>query len=82
MPTVVGLCFLTDFAAFSVSVSCTLSCAGRMNVNRMAGLRRGDQLFISCAGPYRTNEILKQHLFLWVVQAITSAYSTQGLQLP
>uniref|UniRef100_A0A1A8PZ04 ribonuclease H n=1 Tax=Nothobranchius rachovii TaxID=451742 RepID=A0A1A8PZ04_9TELE len=51
-------------------------------VNRTENLRRGDQLFVSWGGPRKGKPVTKQRLSHWIVEAISMAYSCQGIQAP
>nr|XP_054595475.1 uncharacterized protein LOC129162961 [Nothobranchius furzeri] len=51
-------------------------------VNRTENLRRGDQLFVSWGGPRKGKPVTKQRLSHWIAEAISMAYSCQGIQAP
>lgn len=54
----------------------------RTYVDRTAGFRKSEQLFVSWAPPHRGKPITKQRLSHWIVGAITLAYISKGLQPP
>ena len=54
----------------------------RAYVDRTAGIRKSDQLFVSWAKPRVGKPITKHRLSHWIVEAITLAYSSKGLTAP
>lgn len=51
-------------------------------VERTAGFRTCDQLFVSWATPHIGKPLSRQRLSHWIVEAISVAYSSRGLQPP
>ncbi|GAA6095931.1 uncharacterized protein LOC125138511, partial [Tachysurus ichikawai] len=51
-------------------------------MDRTNSFRRSDQLFVSWAPPHMGNPISKQRLSRWLVDAISLAYESRGLQPP
>ena len=51
-------------------------------VSRSAAFRKGDQLFVSWATPHRGKPLSRQRLSHWIVEAISLAYESRGLQPP
>lgn len=51
-------------------------------VQRTAGFRRTDQLFISWSTPHKGKPLSRQRLSHWIVEAISLAYSCKGAQSP
>ncbi|XP_030199953.1 uncharacterized protein LOC115533546 [Gadus morhua] len=51
-------------------------------VRRSAAFRKGDQLFVSWATPHRGKPLSRQRLSHWIVEAISLAYESRGLQPP
>lgn len=51
-------------------------------LNRTAGFRKVDQLFVSWATPHRGKPLSRQRLSHWIVEAISLAYTCRGLQPP
>ena len=54
----------------------------RVYSDRTEGLRKGNQLFVSWAKPHVGKPVSKQRLSHWIVEAITLAYTSKGLQPP
>lgn len=54
----------------------------QMYVNRTAGLRKADQLFVSWATPHMGKPVSSQRLSHWIVEAISLAYACRGVQPP
>ncbi|XP_016341804.1 uncharacterized protein LOC107688601 [Sinocyclocheilus anshuiensis] len=54
----------------------------RVYIDRTSPFRRSDQLFISWAPQNTGNPISKQHLSHWLVEAISLAYESKGVQPP
>ena len=54
----------------------------RAYVSRSAAFRQTEQLFVSFSGRSKGTAVSKQSLSRWVVDAITMAYTTKGLQCP
>ncbi|KAK0146328.1 hypothetical protein N1851_014351 [Merluccius polli] len=54
----------------------------RLYVERTAGFRRGDQLFVSWATPHKGKPLSRQRLSHWIVEAIGLSYRCRGLQPP
>ncbi|XP_049927771.1 uncharacterized protein LOC126407128 [Epinephelus moara] len=54
----------------------------RLYVDRTAGFRRSDQLFVSWATPHKGKPLSCQRLSHWIVDAIELAYRCRGLQPP
>ncbi|XP_034530069.1 uncharacterized protein LOC117805448 [Notolabrus celidotus] len=53
-----------------------------MYMCRTAEFRKEDQLFVSWATPHRGKPLSRQRLSHWIVEAISLAYSSKGLQPP
>lgn len=51
-------------------------------VDRTRSFRQVDQLFVSWAKPNKGKPVSKQRLSHWIVEAISMAYSSAGLQVP
>ncbi|XP_051988692.1 uncharacterized protein LOC127648137 [Xyrauchen texanus] len=51
-------------------------------LDRTSSFRKGDQLFISWGPPHSGNPISKQRLSHWLVEAISLAYESKGVQPP
>ncbi len=51
-------------------------------IDRSASFRQSDQLFVCYGGCARGRAVSKQRLFHWIVDAITAAYTSQGLECP
>ena len=51
-------------------------------VDRTAGFRRSDQLFVSWATAHKGKPLSRQRLSHWIVEAIELAYRCRGLQPP
>lgn len=92
VPKVVGSCSPIDLLAlcsppFSSSEERRLHAlcpvrALHFYMDRTAGFRRSDQLFVSWASPHRGKPVTKQRLSHWVVESIALAYTCQGLLAP
>ncbi|XP_066533946.1 uncharacterized protein [Hoplias malabaricus] len=54
----------------------------RTYINRTQDFRRCDQLFVCFAKPVRGRALSKQRLSHWVLEAISIAYSSKGMDLP
>ncbi|XP_029958238.1 uncharacterized protein LOC115396492 [Salarias fasciatus] len=54
----------------------------RAYVDRTAGLRKSEQLFVSWAASHLGEPLTKQRLSHWIVDAISIAYNSRGLQPP
>ncbi len=54
----------------------------RIYINRSASFRQSDQLFVCYGGCARGRAVSKQRLSHWIVDAITAAYTSQGLECP
>ncbi|KAI7790836.1 hypothetical protein IRJ41_002448 [Triplophysa rosa] len=54
----------------------------RVYMDRTKTFRKSDQLFISWAPPHTGNPIFKQRLSHWLVEAISMAYESMGVQPP
>ncbi len=54
----------------------------RIYIDRSAGFRQSDQLFVCYGGCARGRAVSKQRLSHWIVDAITAAYTSQGLECP
>ncbi|XP_057206214.1 uncharacterized protein LOC130564268, partial [Triplophysa rosa] len=54
----------------------------RVYMDRTKTFRKSDQLFISWAPPHTGNPISKQRLSHWLVEAISMAYESMGVQPP
>ncbi len=54
----------------------------RIYIDRSAGFRQSDQLFVCYGGCARGRAVSKQRLSHWIVDAITAAYTNQGLECP
>lgn len=54
----------------------------RAYLSRTLSFRKADQLFVSWSGPHKGKPITKQRLSHWIVEAITLAYSSKGLESP
>lgn len=51
-------------------------------LDRTAGFRKSDQLFVSWASPHKGRPLSRQRLAHWIVEAIALAYSCKGSQAP
>ena len=49
-------------------------------LDRTAGFRKSDQLFVSWASPHKGRPLSRQRLAHWIVEAIALAYSCKGSQ--
>ena len=54
----------------------------RVYVDRTAGFRKSEQLFVSCATSHLGKPLSKQRLSHWIVGAIAMAYNSVGLEPP
>ncbi len=54
----------------------------RIYFERSAPFRRSEQLFVSFGNRARGRPVMKQRLSRWIVDAVTLAYSSLGLQCP
>ncbi|KAL0161520.1 hypothetical protein M9458_045245, partial [Cirrhinus mrigala] len=54
----------------------------RMYIERSAPFRQSDQLFVCFGGRNKGHPVTKQRLSRWIVDAITLAYSSLGLECP
>lgn len=54
----------------------------RAYVDRTAGLRKSEQLFVSWGTSHLGKPLTKQRLSHWIVEAISLAYDSKGLQPP
>ncbi len=54
----------------------------RIYIDRSAGFRQSDQLFVCYGGCARGRTVSKQRLSHWIVDAIAAAYTNQGLECP
>ena len=54
----------------------------RVYVDRTAGFRKSEQLFVSCATSHLGKPLSKQRLSHWIVGAIAMAYNGMGLEPP
>ncbi len=54
----------------------------RIYIDRSASFRQSDQLFVCYGGCARGRAISKQRLSHWIIDAITAAYTSQGLECP
>ncbi len=54
----------------------------RIYIDRSASFRQSDQLFVCYGGCARGRAVSKQRLSHWIVNAITAAYTSQGLECP
>ncbi len=54
----------------------------RIYIDRSASFRQSDQLFVCYGGCARGRAVSKQRLSHWIVDAITAAYTSQGLECP
>ncbi len=54
----------------------------RIYIDRSASFRQSNQLFVCYGGCARGRAVSKQRLFHWIVDAITAAYTNQGLECP
>lgn len=54
----------------------------RRYIEQTRALRTSDQLFVCFANPVRGKPLSKQRLSRWIVEAISIAYRSKGLQLP
>jgi hypothetical protein len=54
----------------------------RAYLDRTSSFRKSDQLFISWGPPHSGNPISKQRLSHWLVEAISLAYESKGVQPP
>lgn len=83
VPNVVGLCSPINIVAFTVSPEeqrChTLSLVRAVctYVDRTVCFRRGNQLFVTWAGPHMCRPVTKQRFSHWVVEAIVLAYTVR-----
>ncbi|XP_051980853.1 uncharacterized protein LOC127642225 [Xyrauchen texanus] len=57
-------------------------CALRVYLDRTSSFRKSDQLFISWGPPHSGKPISKQCLSHWLVEAISLAYESRGVQPP
>lgn len=53
-----------------------------MYVDRTAGLRKADQLFVSWASSHMGKPVSSQRLSHWIVEAISLAYTCKGMAPP
>ncbi len=53
----------------------------RIYIDRSASFQQSDQLFV-CYGSTKGRAVSKQRLSYWIVDAITEAYASQGLECP
>ncbi|XP_052450263.1 uncharacterized protein LOC128011656 [Carassius gibelio] len=85
-------CQTTDLAAFHpppfsspeegrLNALCPVR-ALRVYVERTAGFRKNDQLFVSWATPHKGKPLSRQRLSHWIVEAISLAYACRGSQPP
>ena len=51
-------------------------------IDRTAGFRKSEQLFISWSTPHKGKPLMKQWLSHWLMEAIIVAYKSKGLQTP
>ncbi len=54
----------------------------RTYIDRSASFRQSDQLFVCYGGCARGRAVSKQRLSHWIVDAITAAYTSHGLECP
>ncbi len=54
----------------------------RIYIDRSASFRQSDQLFVCYGGCARGRAVSKQRLSHWIVDAITAAYTSHGLECP
>ncbi len=54
----------------------------RIYIDRSASFRQSDQLFVCYGGCAKGRAVSKQRLSHWIVDAITAAYTSQGLECP
>ncbi len=54
----------------------------RIYIDRSASFRQSDQLFVCYGGCTKGRAVSKQRLSHWIVDAITAAYTSQGLECP
>ena len=54
----------------------------RTYVDKTAGFRKSEQLFVSWAAPHFGKPLTKQRLSRWIVEAIALAYESKGLRPP
>ncbi len=54
----------------------------RIYIDRLASFRQSNQLFVCYGGCARGRAVSKQRLSHWIVDAITAAYTNQGLECP
>ncbi len=54
----------------------------RIYIDRSASFRQSNQLFVCYGGCARGRAVSKQRLSHWIVDAITAAYTNQGLECP
>ncbi|KAI2664125.1 ORF V: Enzymatic polyprotein [Labeo rohita] len=54
----------------------------RLYIERSASFRQSDQLFVCFGGHHKGQPVTKQRLSRWIVDAITLAYSSLGLECP
>ncbi len=60
-----------------------LRCAlSQIYIDRSASFRQSNQLFVCYGGCARGRAVSKQRLSHWIVDAITAAYTNQGLECP
>ncbi len=53
-----------------------------LSLDRSASFRQSDQLFVCYGGSTKGQAVSKQRLSHWIVDAITEAYASQGLECP
>ncbi len=54
----------------------------RIYSDRLASFRQSDQLFVCYCGCVKDRAVSKQRLSHWILDAITAAYMSQGLEFP
>ncbi len=54
----------------------------RIYIDRSASFRQSDQLFVCYGGCTKGRAVSKQRISHWIVDAITAAYTSQGLECP
>ncbi len=54
----------------------------RIYIDRSASFRQSDQLFVCYGGCVKGRAVSKQRISHWIVDAITAAYTSQGLECP
>ncbi len=54
----------------------------RIYIDRSASFRQSDQLFVCYGGCAKGRAVSKQRISHWIVDAITAAYTSQGLECP